>query len=584
MSVFRKLLLPVVLLAGLAGVWVWWNRPQRVDMADYVPADAVVYIEADSLPEIASGIVSTDAWRALATPAGIESDFGKLGWLSRIARWTGIGPAQGVVLSRAQVAVVVLGFEAQEEAGATLKITPRAALVAETHTGAARARATVERLVGDFARRTYDSPRMSERREGDETVFLTWSSPTDERRKMIAAVSGSVVVVGNDERVVEACLAARRGERPALSSDGELAAMRERMNAPASLAFGYVPRASAPKLLEVTALAYVGQLSAEPRVQSAVASLLPQLANRILGGAAWSTSVREGVVEDVYFLALQNDAGRRIGDALAPADTPPTYASDFLPADIYQLSSYNYREPATAWRGFNAAVSTQLDALSAPFVGSFLQAALKPYGIEEPRDFLSAAGPEMVTARLDDDGASTVLIVAVRDREALNKQVRKHLGVGARAVTIGDVEMLVSKETERGAASFVNNHLIMGEEANVRLCLEARSAARTFSVAGSFKQTPRRLFDAPPAVTTLTDDRQTARAFISYIAGESGARRRGARSEGLESALDQQAFAASESRFTPEGFEKRTRSLFGNFGVLVARFAPEPRNVLPQRD
>lgn len=577
MSVFRKLLLLVVVLAGLACAWVWWNRPVRVDMADYVPADSIVYIEAESLPEIASGLVSTDAWRALATPAGIESDFGKIGWLSQFARWTGIGPAQAVVLSRAQVAVVVLGFEAQEEAATTLKITPRAALVAETHTGAARARVTVEKVVGDFARRTYDSPRLSERREGDETVFLTWSSATDERRKMIAAVSGSVVVVGNDEGAVEACLAARRGERPALSSDGELGALRERMDAPASLAFGYVPRASAPKLLEVTALAYVGQLSAEPRVQSAVASLLPQLANRILGGAAWSTRVHEGAVEDVYFLALQNDAGRRIGDALAPADAPPTYASDFLPPDIYQLSSYNYREPATAWRGFNAAISTQLDALSAPFVGSFLQEALKPYGIEEPRDFLSAAGTEMVTARLDDGGASTVMVVGVRDREALNRQVRKHLGAGVRAVMVGDAEMLVSRDAERGAASFVSDRLIMGDAANVRRCLEARAATRTFSVAESFKQTPRRLFDAPPAVTTLTDDRETARAFITYIARESGARRRVANGADLESALDRRAFTASESRFTHEGFEKRTRSSFGNFGVLVARFAPSPK-------
>jgi hypothetical protein len=570
----RKLLLVVAALLILGGAWVWWNRPQRVDMADYVPADAIVYIEADSLPEIASGIVSTDAWRLLARPSGIDGDFGRIGWLSQLARWTGIGPAQAVVLSRAQIAITVLGFEAEEQASETLKIIPRTALVAETHTGATRARATVEKLVGDFARRTYGSPRMSERKESDDTVFLTWTSPDDARRKMIAAVSGSIVIIGNDESAVEACLAAKRGERPALSSDGQLREMRERMNAEASLAFGYVPGSSTPKLLEVTALAYVGQLSTDPRVQSAIATLLPQLANRMLGGAAWSTRVHDGAVEDNYFLALQSGAGARVGEALVPADAPPTYASEFLPHDIYQISSYNYRDPATAWRGFNAAISSQLDALSAPFVNRFLEEALKPYGIETPREFFSAAGPEMVTARLDNSGASTVLVVAVRDREVLEKQVRKRLG-SARVVSVGDVEMLVSRDEERGAASFIGDRLIMGDAANVRLCLEARAAARTFALAESFKQSPRRLFDALPAVSTLTDDRQTARTFISYVARESGARRSGGDGEALERALNQLPFAASESRFISDGFEKRTRSPFGNFGVLVARFAPE---------
>src|SRR5215210_7563337 len=111
----RTLLLVAAALVLLVAAWLWWNRPQPVDMAAYAPADALAYLEANSLPDILNGLTSTDAWQALAPPAGLRTDFTQLGWLSRAAAWTGIGPAETVVLARAQVAVVVMGLEAAEE-------------------------------------------------------------------------------------------------------------------------------------------------------------------------------------------------------------------------------------------------------------------------------------------------------------------------------------------------------------------------------------------------------------------------------------------------------------------------------------
>src|ERR1051326_3586924 len=133
MRFIRKALLILLALIIIFAIWVWWNRPRKVDMTAYVPADSLIYLEANDLPEIATGIISTDAWKALAPAAGIRSDFGNIGWLSRLAALTGIGPADAVVLSRAQIAVTVLGFDAAD-AGDTLKIKPRYAIVAETQT------------------------------------------------------------------------------------------------------------------------------------------------------------------------------------------------------------------------------------------------------------------------------------------------------------------------------------------------------------------------------------------------------------------------------------------------------------------
>src|SRR5205814_10584776 len=134
MRFIRKALLILLALILILAIWLWWNRPRKVDMTAYAPADSLIYLEANDLPDIAGALVSTDAWKALAPAAGIKSDFGNIGWLSRLVSWTAIGPADLVVLSRAQIAMTILGFDAAD-AGDTLKIVPRYAVVVESQTG-----------------------------------------------------------------------------------------------------------------------------------------------------------------------------------------------------------------------------------------------------------------------------------------------------------------------------------------------------------------------------------------------------------------------------------------------------------------
>jgi len=574
MKIFWKLLLIAVVILSLTAGWQWWNRPHRVDMADYVPADSIIYIEANSLPEVINGITSTDAWRALAPQAGIKTNFNKISKLSKFASWTGIGSADAVVLARAQVAITVLDFDATEETATTLKIMPRAALVAETHTGEERARAAVEKLVGDFARRVYGSPRI-ERRETNGITFSEWTAPTDPRRKIIATVSGSVAVIGNDSVAVEACLAAQRGERPTLMNNPQLGQMRGRISASDALAFGFLPSGSTAKLLEIAVLPYVAQASSNPRAQSVAASLLPQLANKIFDNAGWSAHVSNGKIEDRYFLALRNGLASRLSAAVVASDQLTRPASKLLPADTFQMSQYNYREPEIAWRGLNAAISSQLDALSAPFVTILLDEALRPYGIETPREFLRAAGPDMATARLDDAGSSTVLIVGVRDREALRQQIRKRLGGGVQTTRIGDAEMLSAAKSERGVAAFVDEHLILGRAESVRRCLDARASGNTLATTTNFMQAISfAAADPPTSVMTFSDDRESVRKFISYFAGTQETRAKSVGDEALEQAIGQHANATTMTGLTKDGFARRTYSSFGQFGNLVTQFAP----------
>ena len=115
MKLLRRALLGILLIVFLAFGWIWLNRPQRTDMSDSAPASALVYLESNSLMEVADGIAATDTWK-LVKPLTGEA---KTDWPSvqmrRLIAFTGIGPTSSVILARAQVAIVMLDLGSREE-------------------------------------------------------------------------------------------------------------------------------------------------------------------------------------------------------------------------------------------------------------------------------------------------------------------------------------------------------------------------------------------------------------------------------------------------------------------------------------
>jgi hypothetical protein len=572
MTIVRKALIVVCLLAVAVAAWLWWTRPVRVDMAVYVPADSIVYAEADSIPDIINAITSTGTWRELAQASGVETNAGGGGRLTRLMSFTGLGPSDAVVLARAQVAVTIIGFEAAEESEATLKFTPRAALVAETHTSEWRVKSALEKLVGNFARRSFGAGSVVERKEVDGVEFVTWSAQ-GERRKVVTAVDGSVAVVGNDEAAVRACLDVRRGARPSLAANEQLKEMRVRLHSEGALAFGFAPQGSAAKAAEVFAPVFVGGVADNAHIQSVLATVLPQLINRTLGSLGWSARAVGGGIEDDYFLSLNGDMPERLRAPLAGVADAPEGAAGFLPQGVYQVSRYNLRDPELAWRSLGAALSSQVDVSSATFITFALEALLKPIGIEHPHKFLLACGPEIVTARLDETSERKVLIVRTLDRDALMREVRGHLGRGARTERIGDVEMLVSADAELGAASFVGDYLLLGSEEDVRACINARAEGRALADDEAFKRSARALFDETAFARTLTDERDSAASVIYAFARRPDSSAARADQSKPEASLVRRAYSVSETRLADAGFEKKTRSSFGLFGEIISRFS-----------
>jgi hypothetical protein len=239
----------------------------------------------------------------------------------------------------------------------------------------------------------------------------------------------------------------------------------------------------------------------------------------------------------------------------------------------------------------NLALSTQLDTLGAVFVSRLLESALKPYGIEEPDAFLRSIGPNIITARLDepssnsvaadnaDSGSatksSTVTIVEVKDEQVLREFVLKRLGARPRQERIGEAELLISQNKERGAACFIMGRLLMGPTQQVRRCLEAKASGQTLAAAADFQKAARTLAEEARSNTvTYTSDNIPARAFISTIAAQNAAREGQPNEAELARTLESLSLAVSETRLIEGGFEKKTRSSFGQFGTLAAQFSP----------
>jgi hypothetical protein len=567
------LLLCVLILLSVA--WLWWDRPERVEMAAYVPQDSLVYIEADSLPDILAALTSTEAWQSLAPAAGVRANVGRLGGLTRFAGWTGIGSAESVVFARAQVAVAVLSVDAKEGRDLALEISPRVVIVAETHASESRARSAITKFVGEFARKAYGDPKFEQSDRGG-TTFAVWTAPAN-GKKIVAAFSGSAAFVGNDESAVQACLAAHRGERAALSSDPELAGMRQRVGAQSALAFGYVPQGGAPKLTQLAALVLASRSSTDARAQSALAIVLPQLAARLLGGAAWSAKVENRAIEDDYYFALSSNLTSRLAVALEASTDAAFHSAEYLPADAHQLTRYNFSEPAETWRGINAIISSELDPTFAPFAGAFLGQSLEPFGIDEPREFLRAVGPEVATARLDAEGDELAFVAAVRDEKSLRSLIDKRLGAGTRIERVGNAEMRVSSDAEQGAASVFENRVILGSEDVVRRCLEARASGKTLASTDAFK---RPLDFAAQSgtqspIVSLTDDREQARRFVSLAVPRRAATPNAPDAAALARAVAALPFSVSVTRLATDGVERKTLSPFGQFAVIALQLAPD---------
>src|SRR5216684_1118117 len=224
MKLIWRVVIACFFILAILTVLLWWNLPRKVDMADYAPADSFVYLQVDSLNQLATALEQNETWKILGPTLDIQMGTGGR-WLSTAA-WAGIAPTDSVILSRAQMALVTVGMNTTEEAD-TLKIRPEAALIVETHTSQRRIRSPAIEAVKRVAQFAYGQPTCTQHIEDAEYVECV--APGGDRR-IVAALEGSLLVVGNTKSAVQSCLEVHRGHRPSLRTDADMLRMRSNVS------------------------------------------------------------------------------------------------------------------------------------------------------------------------------------------------------------------------------------------------------------------------------------------------------------------------------------------------------------------
>jgi hypothetical protein len=493
MKLIRPLgiLIGLLLIAGAAALW--WNRPTKADMADYVPADSLVYIEINSIWDIANAIQNSDAWKAASPAIGLpnHSDNG-----SRLmASHLGLGPIQAVLASRAQMALVMVGVSSSEKDD-QLHVKPEVALVVETHTARWRMKSAVTDDIRRLAEFAYGASVCTERSNGVDYVECTESKGD---RKIIGAIDSTVVIIGNSAKAVESCLAVRHGQRPSLHTDSEMLRLRQSLKSASTLSFGYVSQTNAAKLVSLAGPLLIGKAPGDEQLEK----LLSDSAGKILRGVAWTSGSHAGLIEDHYQISLDSDVIKRLEPAFQNSNISEDYWK-LIPNSFRSVTIYGTTNPQAAWSSLNSAVAIKLDAVSSVIFSSLLKSGLSGYGVEDPYNLIGALGTPVITLR-PTLGEGSLLLAAVKDEVALRRELSNAL------LRDGKGQILTSTQSEpvrekEFTALFVNGFVIVGKTESVLVYLA--QLRNNELITPERLETLRRLSDES-AVITYTNDRNS---------------------------------------------------------------------------
>ena len=567
MKRLRVILVLVLLVVLVGAAWVWYDTPGAVDLADYAPADALVYAEFDNLSDVARAIQHTDTWKASAAVTG--NDGREPNRFLMAAARAGIGPIESVLFARTQVALVVVGLNTSEQDD-TLRVRPELALIAETHTSRWRTKAVMVEAVKHLAGLTYGASTCSGP-DADGDKVECYIPGTD--RKLIGMIHGTTIILANSDDALRSCLEVRGGTRPSIRTDAEFLRTRTGIATQQSLAFGYVSSVNSAKLFSWAAPLQMGLAPNNQELQQ----LLAMSAGKILRGIAWTAVPAGGGIEDRFFFSLDPGVVTRLQPAF---ETSPREENiwKLVPDSFESLTIYRSREPATAWTSLGSAVSFKLDALPAVLFGSLLKSSLLVYGIDNPKEALAALSPPLLTMKPAALAEGSVLIARVSDEARLRKALQQPTADGPGPQILEGLQADPDPAKEF-AAVFADGYVLLGKSENMRSCLvELRKGQAVVTEARKNVQDSAR--ENTAAILTYANDEPRLTSFISTLLMLQGRTLSGEEISKLQTTFGDSTFAETETRLSASGIERKTRSAFGQFSTFIALLNPDPSRSL----
>jgi len=559
MKFLRTLLALLLLLILVGAALLWWNSPRAVDMADYAPADSIVYVEFNNLAAVAQAIQNSEVWQA-AAPITQSKPATQNRFMTAAAR-AGIGPLPAVLFARAQFALVVVGLNTSEE-NDTLKVRPEVAIIAETHTSSWRTKPAAVEAVKHLANFAYGASMCSERSADADYIDC---SVAGGERKIVGAIDGTLVVIGNSDNAVRSCLEVRRGVRPSIHTDTEMVKVRSSLASDNTLGFGYISPANSAKLFSWAAPLLMGQAPGDTQLEQ----LLAVSAGKVLRGVAWTANPSPQGIEDRFLFSLEPGVVSRLQPAFETAQ-PDANFWKLVPEGFQSLTIYRNKAPALAWNSLDSAVSFKLDALPAVLFGSLLRSSLSVYGIENPKEVLPTLSPPLLTLKPSQGAEGSILVARVSDEERLKRSLAQEVFNGGKGEIL---EGLASNpdQAKEFAAVFADGYVLLGKTENMRASL---AALRQNAVADK-KDLQQSAQQSSAPIVTYANDEARLNNFISTLLKLQGRRLSADEVAKLQDTLRRAGFASTETRLNAFGIERTTHSAFGQFSTFIGLLQPD---------
>lgn len=503
---------------------------QKTDMRSLAPRDAIAYLEINDLSVMLNTLTDTKVFQENSTNKPDFSTF-----------------------ENVQAAVVITGFETSEkqinEENSVLNFKPKFVAIADSHAWKTTAVSIVENQIGKFAKESYGEDVKLEKSEKRDAKFFVWTNR--EESKFFAAVSHSVIYVGNDEALLDKCLAVERGEAESLLKNENLAQASERANAENLLAFGYVSPESIKQFADIAGVSVALKSTESDESKSLIAQVLPNILKNTTKELVWTARKAENKIEDNFFVSLNDEAVSIFQETLKTSAQTSTDTAEFLPSDVYSATNYNLQNPLVAWRSLLLVTAKNTDALSGKFLIQFSDSLLEPYGISNAEMFLSAIDSEIFTAQFDAEGANSIAIVTVKDVGKVKKSMAE-INFKSPPEKQENAEIWKSEDKELSAA-FVESKLILGSSESVLKCLHAKPSGQNFTK----NQNYQKFGFSKSTALTFGRDSYSVEKIIALLGN--------AKEKNQKISTDY----ITETRFTGKGIERKTISDFGFLGTIL---------------
>jgi hypothetical protein len=474
------LFLGVALVPALClGAYFVLQRPPRVAMSRYIPASSLAFAEVYSLGDVVDGLTSTKAWVELAPVLDLSSQLREIGPLVNVLGRTGLGPDEAVIAGRAQFALAVTGLEAGSGASEDdpyVRFKPKFVLIIETHSSHAVAERMARDRVSVLARRIFGDSTAEEKDYYQGIDIGVFHGP-DPARRMLAASTRSLVLIGNDRSALESCLDAIAGRVPSLADDQVLTRFRPVVDREASI-FAYLTAAGIDKLSVFGPALVSARFTSDPEQVGVIANLFRHISGQAISGYLYGAQFSGDGVTDRYLAVVSPWIASAMSETFKRSEGAldqnclrfvPRSASGFTVVDVEGLGDL----PQRALKR----ISPGLDVVGGLALREFVLSFFKQLSITSPDLVQKGLGDQMALVKFDQSEIG--IIAKIKDRPSLAAYVQGYLGRGGARVRTENykgVEISMSSAEDGRAAAFKGNYfLLMGTPARVRQMIDTET-------------------------------------------------------------------------------------------------------------